>query len=49
MTVAQRGTPLAAGTIRLLKMLRTTLSIRRAAKEARVSRNTARKYLRPAF
>jgi transposase len=45
--VATRGTPLDDFTVRyLLRLRRGGVSVRRAAKEAGVSRTTARKYLR---
>ena len=46
--MAQRGKPLDVATIRRIQRARAVLSIRATARAAGVSRNTARKYLRPA-
>jgi molybdenum-dependent DNA-binding transcriptional regulator ModE len=46
--MATRGTPLPAALIALLRRLRSVLSLKAAAREAGVSRNTARKYVRGA-
>jgi hypothetical protein len=44
--MAVRGKPLPVATIRLILALRVSLSIRRTAREALVSRNTVRRYAR---